>query len=224
MPRNTGTKGAVAKDPPVAPRERAPERRRQELIEAALEEFASKGLGGARVDTIVARTNSNKAMVYHYFGSKEGLYLAALEAVYEDIRKQEASIDFEQMPPMDALMRLTEFTFEYYLAHPAFVRMINNENLHKAHILKRSNSAAKVNSSIIVKLKRILQRGAVSGIFRTGLDPIDVYISISALGFMYVSNQHTLSIVFDHDLMTPRALRTRMQTIKDMVQRYVLKS
>ena len=206
---------------PVAPHERAPERRRQELIDAALLEFSIKGFGGARVDAIVARTNSNKAMVYHYFGSKEGLYLAALEAVYKDIRTQEALIDFEQMSPSIALACLTEFTFQYYLDHPAFVRMINNENLHNANYLKQSSSIAAANFSIISKLTRILQRGAASGEFRTDLDPIDVYISISALGFTYVSNQHTLSVVFGRDLMSKEALRCRMASIKDMIICYV---
>lgn len=215
------TEVETAEAGPVAPHERAPERRRRELVEAALHEFCIKGFGGARVDAIVARTNSNKAMVYHYFGSKEGLYLAALESVYADIRAQEAAIDFEQMSPDAALTRLTEFTFQYYLDHPAFVRMINNENLHHASFLKRSSSIAAANSSIIAKLTRILERGVASGVFRAGLDPVDVYVSISALGFMYVANQHTLSVVFDRDLMSEAALRLRMATIKDMILRYV---
>ena len=220
MPRTKAQPG-LAKVDPVAPYERAPERRRQELVDAALDEFSTKGFGGARVDAIVARTNSNKAMVYHYFGSKEGLYLAALEAVYADIRAQETLIDFEQMSPDAALACLTEFTFQYYLDHPAFVRMINNENLHQAQYLKRSRSIAAANSSIIDKLARILQRGAASDVFRANLDPVDVYISISALGFMYVANQHTLSVVFDRDMMSARALQNRMSTIKDIILRYV---
>jgi len=217
----TDAQPGVPTAPPVAPHERAPERRRQELIDAALLEFSIKGFGGARVDAIVARTNSNKAMVYHYFGSKEGLYLAALEAVYKDIRDQEALIDFEQMSPPIALAFLTEFTFQYYLDHPAFVRMINNENLHNARYLKQSSSIAAANFSIISKLTRILQRGAASGAFRTDLDPVDVYISISALGFTYVSNQHTLSVVFGRDLMSKEALRCRMARIKDVILCYV---
>lgn len=206
---------------PVAPHERAPERRRQELIDAALHEFSIRGLGGARVDAIVARTNSNKAMVYHYFGSKEGLYIAALESVYRDIRAREDLIDFELMSPTAALECLVEFTFRYYLDHPAFVRMINNENLHSAVYLKRSDSIAAMNSSIISKLAGILQRGAALGIFRPDLDPLDVYISISALGFTYVSNQHTLSVVFGRDLMSGDALDARMASIKDVIRRYV---
>jgi len=206
---------------PVAAYERAPERRRKELLDSALLEFSTKGYGGARTDAIVARTNSNKAMIFHYFGSKEGLYIAVLEEVYAGIRRSEAEIDFENLPPQEALKRLIGFTFDYYINNPSFVRMINNENLHKAIFLKRSQTIEKLNTSIIFKLCNILDRGVEDGVFRSGLDPVDLYISISALGFMYVSNQHTLGVVFGRDLFRKAALKARLKTMTDMIMRYV---
>jgi AcrR family transcriptional regulator len=208
-------------DRAVAPHERAPERRRRELLESALLEFSTKGYGGARMDQIVARTNSNKAMLYHYFGSKEGLYIAVLEEVYAGIRRSEAEIDFDGLSPPDAIRRLVEFTLGYYIDHPSFVRMVNNENLHEAAFLKRSTSIAALNTSIIVELRRILQRGADSGHFRKGIDPTDLYISISGLAYTYVSNRHTLSIVFKRDLFRPSMLQARRRTMTDMVLRYL---
>ncbi|WFU42896.1 TetR family transcriptional regulator [Bradyrhizobium sp. CB82] len=205
----------------VEPRERAPERRRKELIDSALLEFSTKGFGGARTDSIIARTNSNKAMLFHYFGSKEGLYIAVLEQVYADIRDSEAAIDFDALPPRDAIIRLIEFTFDYYIANPAFVRMINNENLHEAAHLRKSNHISKVNTSIIAKLQRILDRGVRDGQFRPGIDATDLYISISALGFTYVSNRHTLSIVFDRDLFAEETLKDRLKNMTEMVLRYL---
>ena len=206
---------------PVAPHERAPERRRRELLDAALLEFSTKGYGGARMDQIVGRTNSNKAMLYHYFGSKEGLYIAVLEEVYADIRRSEAEIDFDGLSPPDAIRRLVEFTFGYYIDNPSFVRMINNENLHEAAFLKRSKSIAALNTSIIVKLGRILQRGVETSDFRKGIDPTDLYISITGLAYTYVSNRHTLSIVFKRDLFRPSMLQARRRTMADMVLRYL---
>ncbi len=205
----------------VEPRERAPERRRQELIDSALVEFSTKGFGGARTDSIIARTNSNKAMIFHYFGSKEGLYVAVLEQVYAGIRESEAAIDFDALPPRDAIIRLIEFTFGYYIANPAFVRMINNENLHEAAYLKKSNTIAKLNTSIIAKLRRILDRGVQAGEFRPGIDATDLYISISALGFTYVSNRHTLSVVFDRELFDEATLQARLKTMTEMILRYL---
>jgi AcrR family transcriptional regulator len=205
----------------VEPRERAPERRRQELIESALVEFSTKGFGGARTDSIIARTNSNKAMIYHYFGSKEGLYIAVLEQVYAGVRQSEAAIDFDALPPRAAMVRLIEFTFGYYIANPSFVRMINNENLHEAAYLRKSDRIAKLNTSIIVKLERILERGVEQGQFRRGIDATDLYISITALGFTYVANRHTLSVVFERDLFSEAALKDRLGTITEMVLRYL---
>jgi AcrR family transcriptional regulator len=205
----------------VEARERAPERRRKELINSALLEFSTKGFGGARIDSIIARTNSNKAMIFHYFGSKEGLYIAVLEQVYADIRDSEAAIDFDALPPQDAIIRLIGFTFDYYIANPAFVRMINNENLHEAAHLRKSNHIAKLNTSIIAKLQRILDRGVQSGQFRPGIDATDLYISISALSFTYVSNRHTLSTVFDRDLFAEAALKDRLENMTEMVLRYL---
>jgi AcrR family transcriptional regulator len=205
----------------VAAYERAPERRRKELLDSALLEFSTKGYGGARTDAIVARTNSNKAMIFYYFGSKEGLYIAVLEEVYAGIRRSEAEIDFESLSPEEALKRLIAFTFNYYIENPSFVRMINNENLHEAIFLKRSETIEKLNTSIISKLCGILDRGVEGGVFRGGVDPVDLYISISALGFMYVSNQHTLGVVFGRNLFRKSALKARLNSMTDMVMRYV---
>jgi AcrR family transcriptional regulator len=205
----------------VEPRERAPERRRQELIDSALLEFSTKGFGGARTDSIIARTNSNKAMLFHYFGNKEGLYIAVLEQVYAGIRESEAAIDFDALPPRDAIARLIAFTFDYYIANPSFVRMINNENLHEAAYLRQSNHIAKLNTSIIAKLQRILDRGVEQGLFRPGIDVTDLYISISALGFTYVANRHTLSVVFDRDLFDAATLQNRLATMTEMILRYL---
>jgi AcrR family transcriptional regulator len=205
----------------VEPRERAPERRRQELIDSALVEFSTKGFGGARMDSVIARTNSNKAMIYHYFGSKEGLYIAVLEQVYAGIRESEAAIDFDALPPRAAMVRLIEFTFGYYIANPSFVRMINNENLHEAAYLRKSSRIARLNTSIIVKLQRVLERGVEEGLFRAGIDATDLYISISALGFTYVANRHTLSVVFERDLFSEATLKDRLKNMTEMVLRYL---
>ena len=191
------------------------------MLESALLEFSTKGYGGARMDQIVGRTNSNKAMLYHYFGSKEGLYVAVLEEVYAGIRRSEAEIDFDGLAPPDAIRGLVEFTFDYYIKNPSFVRMINNENLHEAAFLKRSESIPALNTSIILKLRRILQRGVDTGDFRDGIDPTDLYISITGLAYTYVSNRHTLSIVFKRDLFRPSMLEARRRTMADMVLRYL---
>jgi AcrR family transcriptional regulator len=205
----------------VAPRKWAPERRRTELLQSARLEFSEFGLGGARVDRIAARTNTNKAMLYQYFGSKEKLYVAVLEDVYAEIRRAEAEIDFDSMEPKAAIERLIDFTFNYYVEHPEFVRILGVENQHGAAYLKKAPNIGALNVSIIQTLERILVRGCKSGVFRSGIDPTGLYICISALGFTYVTNRHTLEIVFGRPLMEPAALESHSQTMRAMVLGFV---
>nr|WP_325264564.1 TetR family transcriptional regulator [uncultured Rhizobium sp.] len=190
------------------------------MLESAITEFSTYGIGGARVDRIAQRANSNKAMVYHYFGSKEDLYLAAMEHLYTGIRSAEDALVLDPEDPVGAMKALIGFTFRYYIDNPAFVRMINTENLHGAAHLQSAGDMKGLNSSVVTKVSTILDIGAAKGLFRH-VDPLDLYISISALGFTYVSNRHTLKVLFGRDLMAADAVEARLETMTDMILRYV---
>lgn len=207
----------------VARHEKAPERRRKELIEAARAEFAAHGFAGARVQRIADRTNSNKALLYGYFGSKQGLYLAVLENLYEDIRSRECALNLQALPPTAALETLVAFTFGYYVDNPDFVAILSNENLLGARFLRNSGRILAMNTPIVDALTDIVRRGQAAGAFRDNIDVLDLYLSLSALGFMYVANRHTLGVVFGRDLMSPINLRRRLVTITRMVVGYVAK-
>src|SRR5690554_6779832 len=103
-----------AKRPSRSQGRRAPERTREQILQAAIREFADKGLGGARVDAIAARAGANKRMLYHYFGSKSDLFLAVLERIYDDIRRAETELRLQELAPVDAMRRLVEFSFGYF--------------------------------------------------------------------------------------------------------------
>jgi AcrR family transcriptional regulator len=210
----------MSADAGLDPGQRSPERRKRFLLESAITEFSTYGIGGARVDRIAQRANSNKAMVYHYFGSKEDLYLAAMEHLYTGIRSAEDALVLDPDDPVGAMKALIAFTFRYYIDNPAFVRMINTENLHGAAHLQSAGDMKGLNSSVVTKVSTILDIGVAKGLFRS-VDPLDLYISISALGFTYVSNRHTLKILFGRDLMAADAIEARLETMIDMILRYV---
>jgi AcrR family transcriptional regulator len=188
---------------------RDPGRTRQKILEAATAEFARHGLGGARVDQIAGRAGANKRMLYYYFGSKENLFLAVLEAAYVQIRKAEHDLDLEHRDPREALKRLVDFTWEYYLAHPEFLTLLNSENLHKGRHVSRSKRVRELHSPLVETLRGILRRGERDGLFRRGVDPVQLYISIAGEGYFYLSNRYTLSRIFGRDLMEPGALAAR---------------
>jgi AcrR family transcriptional regulator len=198
-----------------------PEGTKRNILDIATREFARKGYGGARVDAIAARTRTSKRMIYYYFGDKEGLYLAVLEEAYSSIRRTEATLDLERLPPERALSTLVAFTFDYQNAHPEFVRLVMNENILDGIHMARSKTIGRLNNVVIDALKDLLARGRRAGVFRRDLDALEVHMTISALCVFNVANRATFSTIFKHDMTSPKALTARRAQVVDIVLSYV---
>ena len=196
---------------------RDPNKTREAILQAAQDEFAAKGLFGGRVNQIAKDAKANKRMIYHYFGSKEGLYLAVLERVYAGLRGEEQTLDLDHLEPGMAIQRLVEFNFDYSRAHPEMISLINNENLLRARYLRKSKKVREMHSPFVRLVGDILKRGAEKGVFRRGLDPVEVYITIAAVGYFYLSNNWTLSAIFGRDLANKAALAKRRRHNVDMI-------
>ena len=196
---------------------RDPDRTRRRILEAATDEFARHGLGGARVDRIAARSRANKRMLYYYFGSKEKLFLAALEESYARIRSAERELDLEHKDPREALRRLVDFTWRYFVRNPEFMNLLNSENLYQGRHVRNSKRVREMHSPLVETLRGILRRGERDGLFRRGVDPVQLYISIAGEGYFYLSNRYTLSQIFDRDLMGRRALESRARHNAEMI-------
>jgi AcrR family transcriptional regulator len=201
------------------PQVRDPDATKARILAAAEKEFARYGLGGARVDRIAAQAKSNKRMLYHYFGNKDALFAITVENAYAKFRLQEESLQFDSLEPVEALRKFISFTWDYFLAHPEFITLVNSENLHKARHLKLSKRSTDINRAFVARMKALLDRGANSGVFRKGLDPVQVHISIAAIAYYYLTNRFTAAIVFERDMMTPQALSSRLAFNTDTVLR-----
>ncbi|HEY3047521.1 MAG TPA: TetR/AcrR family transcriptional regulator [Polaromonas sp.] len=191
------------------------------ILEVATTEFASKGLSGARIDEIAAATRTSKRMIYYYFGSKEGLYIAVLEDAYRRMRSIEAGLHLEDLPPEDALRRLVGFTFDHHHENQDYIRLVMSENMERGVYLAQSKSIQELNVPAIEAIRRLYDRGVAQGVFRAGLDPIDIHASISALTFFNVSNQHTFGLIFKRDAQSREAVTARRDSIIEMVVRFV---
>lgn len=201
------------------PASRDADRTRASILKAATEEFAAHGLGGARVDAIAQRAKTNKRMLYYYYHDKEGLYLAVLEAAYEHIRGEEQKLNLRDLSPEDGMRELCAFTWRYFVAHPEFMSLLNTENLHRARYLKRSIKVRALHSPLVDMLSELLARGVRHRVFRSGVDPVQLYISIAALGYFYLGNGYTLSTIFGCDLLSPRARAQRLAHVSELVLR-----
>ncbi|MBW2240910.1 MAG: TetR family transcriptional regulator [Deltaproteobacteria bacterium] len=204
---------------PYRPRDAV--RTRAGILAAATAAFAAHGLGGARVDEIARGAGVNKALLYHYFGNKQALFLAVLEEVYANIRGAEAALELETENPPEAMERLVDFTWEYFLEHPEFITLLNSENLHRARHLKRSKQVRALHHPLVDRIGEILERGIARGDFRADVDPVQLYISIAALGYFYLSNAHTLGTVFDRDLLAESEKEARRRHVQDVVRGYL---
>ena len=211
------------KRPEAEVRRHDPDGVRRDILSVATEEFAENGFSGARVDEIAARTRTSKRMIYYYFGDKEGLFVAVLEAAYSRIRAIEAGLDLAGLPPEEALRRLTEFTFTYQNDNPDFVRLVMVDNIHQGVHQARSRSIQALNVSVLHVLRDIYERGVASGVFRAGIEVIDLHMTISALSFFNVSNRATFSLIFKRNMSSRAALAHRRDVVADTVMSFVRK-
>jgi AcrR family transcriptional regulator len=206
---------------PAAPRRKDAERTKAEILAAAIREFSERGLNGARVDSIAARTRTNKRMIYYYFGSKERLYIAVLEEAYKSIREAEKQLRLDDLPPGEAIKLLAEFTFDYHWKNPQLAKLVVIENVHKGKNLSRSKSISGLNISIIDAIARVLRRGGEEGVLRTDIDPVELHMTISALSLFHVTNRYTFGTVFRRDMVSDEAVAQRRKEIVDIISRYV---
>ena len=206
---------------PRKSRKNNPEKTRENILQEAIVEFVQQGLSGARVDAIAERIHTSKRMIYYYFGSKEQLYVEALEKLYGNIRNTENRLQLAELAPREAIQRLVEFTFDHHDRNVDFVRIVSIENIHNAEYVKHSESIKAMNNTILDALGEILRRGVAQGVFREGLNPLDVHLLITSFCFYRVSNRHTFGEIFQIDLPDVAIKQRHRQMIGESVLRYL---
>jgi AcrR family transcriptional regulator len=200
---------------------KSPEANRARIVAAALDEFAARGFKGASMDAIAARTHTTRALINYYFGSKEKLYIGVLERVYSDIREAEGKLDLEHLPPVEALRRIVEFTYHYYMRHVGFVRLVVAENQAAGRHLRKSAVMRSLNRPIIDRIARVIERGQADGTFRRDVEPIEVHKAIAALGMFNVTNQHTFGAIFQTEMGAKGNVARRRDTVADIIVSYL---
>lgn len=217
-PRSAQARNSAEREPT---RTNDPERTMANILDVAMAEFAEKGLAGARIDEIAAATHTSKRMIYYYFGSKEGLYLAVLEQAYARMRSIESQLDLDNLDPETALRRLVEFTFDHHSSNENYIRIVVSENINRGQFLAQSKTIQQLNVPAISSIQKLYGRGVAAGVFRPGLDAVDIHASISALTFFNVSNRHTFGLIFQRDFSVPAVATLRRASVVDMVVRFV---
>jgi TetR/AcrR family transcriptional regulator len=224
----SGPKGGTMREgkknlnaPPKPKGSRNAELTKGKLIRVAAQEFAKHGFGGARTEIIANRAGVNKGLIYHYFRTKENLYKAVLEHVYATIRGREQTLDLTHLNPLQGMKRLIEFSFDGWAKNPGFIKLLNEENLHRAKHIRGSEKIVEYHVPLVLLLKELLHRGARDGVFRRDLDPVQLYLSIASEVYFYFSNAYTLGVSFGHDFLAPEAVQMRRRMIVGTILGYV---
>ncbi|MES2956999.1 MAG: TetR/AcrR family transcriptional regulator [Pseudomonadota bacterium] len=184
----------------------------------AAQEFATRGFAGARLEAIAAEAGITRAMIYYYFGGREGLYVAVLEDAYRAIWQAEHAIGVKALAPENALRKLVEFRVNYYIDNPTFVALVSIENQHGAQHLKRSRSVTSSAAPSLEHTAAVLAQGQAIGVFRKDIEVVDLYQVIVSLGFFNVSNRHTFGAIFGRNASDASHVRN---FVADVVLRYV---
>jgi TetR/AcrR family transcriptional regulator len=208
---------------PARPVSRESSRKTREMIlDGALVEFSEKGFDGARIDEIAMRAGVNKNLLYHHYGSKDGLFTALLERTYGTIRRRQNDLELRGMDPVEGMRKLVIFTGKIWVQFPEFLRLLQSENLNGGRHVRASTGIQRMYNPLLDTIGELLERGTRAGVFRKNIDPIDLYISISALTAHYITNHHTFEAIFQQRLLAPRRIKQRLEHAADMVERYLV--
>lgn len=208
-------------DPAAGRRPRDPNRTRREILVAAREEFVEHGLDGARIDRIAERAGANKRMLYHYIGNKEALYARVLLDAYRDIREGEARLHLGELGPREAMERLVGFTFDHFRDNPWFLRLLATENMQRGAFARELPDLPRLHSPLVAQIAEVLASGEAAGLFRAGVDPVQLYITIAGLSYFYMSNIHTLSVIFAAPLASEASMAARRAHAVEVVLGYL---
>jgi AcrR family transcriptional regulator len=211
---------APAAETEAVPR-RDPARTRTRLLEAGIAEFSEQGFHGARTDRIARRAGSNIRMLYHYFGSKDDLYIAVLEVVLSALRHDELRIDPESGEPFDALLHVFDYVEQHFGQHPELRKLLAFENLNEARHLARSQTVLTTASPVLGLICRLLARGVEAGTVRTGVDPLHLYVAMVSLAYYARAHAFTLSNIFGQDLQKPAWQTSHLKMTREMVASYL---
>ncbi|SUF39587.1 HTH-type transcriptional repressor KstR2 [Salmonella enterica] len=195
---------------------------KEKLLLCAVNEFAEYGYEGARVDNIVKAADCSKQTVYHHFGNKENLFIEVLEYTWNDIRQKEKALDVSGLSPAQAIEKIIDFTWNYYIANPWFLNIVHSENQSKGVHYAKSKRLPEINYSHLELMASLLEKGKALNIFKQDIDPLQVNINIAALGGYYLINQHTLGLVYHISMVSPQALEARRKVIKETIMSWLL--
>ena len=167
----------------------------QLILTAALKEFSSRGFSGARIDEIAEKTNFSKRMIYYYFKDKQDLFVRCLEKEYQKLREAESKIDISIDNPIKDLQKIIETSIDHHFGKQDYVRLVVIENIHYCKHFDLSERIQAESMNSVGVTSDVYNRGVKNGLFRSGMNPLDIHWMIASMSFFSISNKYSFNWV-----------------------------
>lgn len=191
------------------------------ILDCAIQEFADHGYDGARIERIVKQANVNVSLAYQYFGSKENLFITVMEQAYDLMRANHRDFDIRGLEPLQAMESLVRWTFRIFVKHPQLIGLLNSENVQRGKHIAKSTYIRNLYNPFLDTIAMVLKRGAEDKVFRDDVKAEDLFISMNGMGYFYLSNRYTLSVILGRDLMKPAAIQHHEEHIVQVLLGYL---
>lgn len=192
---------------------------RERLLAAALREFGEKGFAGARVDKITREANANKQLLYHYFGNKEALFKTVLEVAYREYSANALRLPIASLDAKTALRRFIDQMFRPSSATVYFNQILQDENRFGARHVRLLPTVKQTYVEVIKFVQAILSKGVAEGVFRSGINPREFYISLVGMFNLRTVNARTLSAALSVPLETDAGMARSRAAAFDLILR-----
>jgi TetR/AcrR family transcriptional regulator len=188
---------------------------RAAILAAAGRIFAKSGLAGARTDTIAATAGVNKALLYYYFRSKEGLYEAVVEDHFCEFNRQALEVLNAPGSARAVLLRYVSLHIDFISARhqsaPLFQQLMMTSGKFLERLIQRYFTPRGE------ALGKLIERGVRSGEFRK-VDRFHATMSIVSLIVFYFSAARVLQLMGHPKAYSPANLKRRKQEVLDFVR------
>jgi len=191
---------------------------RASILKAAECIYAENGLAGARTDAIAAAAGVNKALLYYYFKSKEGLYQAVIGSQLRDFRRQAEEVLSTKGPAGPILLRYVSDHIDFIAKHPCYPRIFQRMLMEGDRTLARM--AREHSVPLMRKLGALLARGMRAGEFRP-LDREHTIVSIAGLTGHYFNVAPAIRAITGKDPYSKSNLAKRKAEVLSFI-RYAL--
>lgn len=187
------------------------------ILQAAIREFAQRGIAGARTDAIANAAQVNKALLYYYYRDKETLYGAALDHAFGQMGEHLMKVLDRNLSPREKVLTYVGEYFDYIASHKFNRDLVQMEMMRSGHGSPHLKRIAKLYfQPLYRRLSEVIHQGIAGGEFRA-INPLQFVPSMVALVVFYFISAPVMKTVAGFDPLSAERIAERRAAVLDVV-------